>query len=351
MLIDRISTPALIVDMDAMERNMTKVEHFCAERGVALRPHYKSHKSTYIAHLQLERGAKGICCAKLGEAEDLVLSGVEDVLIANQVIDKAKIARLSALANCTRLTVCVDSAGSVENLQAAAEMQGSTIHCLVEYDVGMNRCGVHAKEECLALARLIYSKANLTFDGIQAYAGNLAHCFDFEKRLAGSIAVEAKLNELKEYIVASGLEVKEISGMSTGTIWNRPEGTVYTEAQTGSYIFMDATYGSMNLKLENALFLLCTAIHASDDHIVFDGGIKSLGMDQNKPYFVEYPDKEIDFNEEHSAVYAVTGKVGDKARMVPGHCCSTVNMHDWLYLVRGNRVIDRIYITSRGKSE
>ena len=351
MTIDWIETPALILDMDLMEENSRTMKRFLEERGLVLRPHYKSHKAPYIAQMQIRDGAKGITCAKVSEAEDLVYSGIEDVLIANQITSPSKIAKAAYLAGCCRLTVCVDNAENIAQLEAAASFQGTTIYCLVEYEIGMNRCGVSACEDFLALAKKIKASPHLVFEGIQAYAGHLAHETDFEKRKAESEKVERRIGELKEFLVKAGLPAKETSGVSTGTVEFRPKGGVYTEIQAGSYLFMDTAYGALNLNFKNSLFLLTQVISVNPKKIIVDGGLKSLSTDQMAPAFKNFPGVPVNLSEEHSSIPNPGGiKTGDRLLMIPGHCCTTINLHNHINLVRNGKVVDRIPVTSRGKS-
>ena len=352
MLESQIETPALVLDMDVFEENRRTVMDFLESRNLKLRPHYKSHKCTAIAHLQMQDGAKGICCAKVSEAEDLIASGIDDVLIANQITDLPKVSRVAALAGCCHLTVCVDQAQNINDLSAAACLQGTVIHCLVEYDIGMIRCGVRSFDEVYALVKQIAAAPNLSFEGIQAYAGQLSHHMDDNTRRVRSLEIEAELGKLKGFLEERGIPVKEVSGVSTGTVFNRPQCSVYTEIQAGSYIFMDACYGAMKLGLGNALFVLSSVISLSGGLIITDAGRKSVGVDQGKPFFTAFPEKEIDFSEEHSSVVreGTQSAIGDRLRMVPGHCCTTANLHDCIYFVRNGKVVDRVPVTSRGKS-
>ncbi|MCR4712499.1 MAG: DSD1 family PLP-dependent enzyme [Clostridia bacterium] len=358
MKVNQIPTPALILDLEAAERNQKKMMAFIAPRNLALRPHYKSHKSTMIAHMQLAGGAKGITCAKLSEAEDLILSGIPDVLIGNQVVDPAKIMRLAELAGYCHLAVCVDTEENIAALGRAAAFCDTTIYCLPEYDVGMKRCGVATHEEVLRLAEEILRTPHLAFMGIQAYAGNLAHECDPERRKTESLKVEADLRELLAKLAMAGIRVPEVSGLSTGTVELRPLDTVYTEAQTGTYLFMDAAYRKVGAGFEHALFMLTQVVSADDTHIVTDAGMKSLGVDQGAPLFCDYPKARVDMSEEHCAAYFEDGakpqemkKAGDKICLIPGHCCTTINLHDFIYLVKGDEVVGRIPVTSRGKSQ
>lgn len=351
MEVKNLPTPALILDFDAFEENVQTMMKQLEGTGIRVRPHYKSFKSTRLAHYLMDHGAKGIICAKLSEAEDLIYSGIENVLIGNQVTDPAKIARLAYLAGCCCLTVCIDSRENAADLQKACALAGTKLHVLVEYDVGMDRCGVFTKEDFLALARYADSCENLLFDGIQAYAGNLAHEFDYETRKAKSEEVEEVLKDLKQYAESNGLPIREISGISTGTIEFHGKRSVYTEAQTGSFLFMDKSYEDVGAHFKNSLFMLTSIISKNDHAIVMDAGVKSLGMDQREPYYSGFEKEPVIFSEEHTSLRIKTDlKVGDKLRIVPGHCCTTVNLQDKMYLVRGEKVIDCIPVTGRGKS-
>jgi len=352
MRLQQLETPALILDLNAFEYNIRLMKDFLEPTGISLRPHYKSHKCTVIAHRQIQAGAKGITCAKLSEAEDLAASGIEDILIANQVVQPSKIARVAYLARCCRLTVCVDAAENIRELEKAAAVQGATIHCLVEFEIGMNRCGVDTFEKFYELAELISTCPHLVFEGIQAYAGQLSHETDHIIRKAETEKIEQRLVELHSYVEQRGLPVREISGVSTGTVEFRKQGSIYTEIQAGSYIFMDAAYNSLELDFKNSLFVLTTVISRNSELIVVDAGKKSVSVDQALPVFKEFPQLPVDMSEEHVAVSVRDHDIalGHKLMLIPGHCCTTVNLYSHIYLVRDDRIVDRIPVTSRGKS-
>jgi len=353
MKLSQIDTPALILEKSTFEANRRTMATLLERTGIALRPHYKSHKCPTIARIQLTDGAIGICCAKLSEAEDLADCGVEDIFIANQIVQREKMGRLAALAGRCRLSVCVDTADNVLQLEAAMAAAGSTLHCLVEYEVGLKRCGVETHEEVLTLARLIAQQPHLIFGGVQAYAGNLAHEPSLAIRQRETNRIEADLTALRDTLTAAGLPPREIGGISTGTVETKPSGSVYTAMQCGSYIFMDRAYRDLDLCFENALFLLTTVVSTKPDRIVTDGGVKSLGSDQGDPVFVGFEHLPIAMSEEHGQVAAPghSLRVGDKVLYIPGHCCTTVNCHDKLYVVDGEDVVDIWPITSRGKSQ
>lgn len=352
MKIQQLDTPALILDKQIFDQNRRTMQKLMQQTNMQFRPHYKSHRCPAIAKLQLQDGAKGITCAKLGEAEDLAECGVEDILIANQIVQPQKLARAAALAGKCRLTLCVDCAQNVLALEKALAAQSNTLYCLIEYEVGMGRCGVETHDEVLALAKLIHNQPHLRFEGIQAYAGQMSHEMNLQTRQQVTQAVEQDLSLLKAKLEKASLPLKEISGGSTGMIELKPRTSIYTEMQCGSYLFMDRSYQQMNLCFRNALFLLTTVVSTKADRIVTDGGTKSLGMDQGDPVFVGYEGLPVRMSEEHGQVSAPghTCNIGDQIRYIPGHCCTTINSHDRIYLVDGDDVVDVWPVSSRGKS-
>jgi len=349
MDIQYLETPALILCKKTLRKNMDAMKELLAGTGVALRPHYKTHKCAAIAHWQMENGAVGMTCAKLSEAEDLADSGIEDILIANQIVDPAKIRRLAELALKCRLTLCVDSADNISALSRAAETAGSTIYCLIEYDIGMERCGVTTGEEVLALARQIASSPNLVFEGLQAYAGHVSHIPDAETRRQMTAQNARRVKGVLALLRENGLEVRTVSGGSTGTAAIKAGEGLYTELQTGSYLFMDATYSLVDSPFENSLFVLSTVVSTREGLAVVDSGVKTCGVDQGMPSPVGFTADPIVASEEHFQLHNPTKelKVGDRVKLIPGHCCSTVNLHEWIYVVEDDRVVDRLPITAR----
>lgn len=354
MKLTDIETPALILNESAMLRNMSAAKTLAEEAGISLRPHYKSHRSPYLAKLQMEWGAKGITCAKVGEAEDLAEAGIPDILIANQITAPSKIARAVRIAKTTNLTVCVDSAQNVLDLEAAAGSADAKLSVYIEFEIGMNRCGVATFEEVYALAELIQSQPHLTFAGIQAYAGQISHEADAAKRLDGSVKIEHQLSQLGEFLAARGLPAREISGLSTGTLPLRRElKTAYTEAQAGSYLFMDGCYGKMNLPFENSLFIMATVISVKGEAFYTDAGLKTCSVDQGNPILKDHPEAVTRLSEEHISqqVPGHSYRVNDTVLYIPGHCCTNVNLFDKIYLVSDTEVLRVIPVTSRGKSQ
>lgn len=350
MQLTNIATPALIVKKDILESNAAQMDRLLLGSSLRLRPHYKSHKCAALAHEQIKRGAVGMTCAKLSEAEDLADSGIENILIANQITDPSKLSRLAHLARGCRLTVCVDDAENVKALEQAAASADSTVYCLVEYEIGMRRCGVTKKEEVLALAKQIGECPHLVFEGIQAYAGHLSHEVSEEARRAHTEENSQRIRALLEYLSAHGISVRILSGGSTGTSAIKAEEGLYTELQAGSYLFMDATYRDLGLAFRPSLFLLTTVVSVRDGLAVVDGGVKSCGVDQGMPVPVGFSVSEVVASEEHFQLHHPSRElcVGDRVLLIPAHCCSTVNLHDRIYLVEEDRVVDRLLVTARG---
>ena len=358
MLLTQLETPVLVADADIIEQNMQKMSEILDGKVLKLRPHYKSHKCAAIAHKQIEMGAVGITCAKLSEAEDLVDSGVENVLIANQVVDTEKLVKLAALAKKCRLTVCVDDAENAKALSAAAVCAGAVVHVYIEYDIGMKRCGVTDPEKYVELAKLVVSLPGVEYDGIQAYAGNIAHEIPEEERASVTTENAAKLKALIDLLGKNGIKVNAVSGGSTGTSVIKAQQGVYTELQAGSYFFMDSTYGKLsNLPFKNSLFLMASVCSKRDGLTVLDAGVKSLGVEQDEPWVVKLDGTPVEFektevNEEHLKLWnPVTDlAMGEKVLVIPGHCCSTVNLHNKIYLFRDGKIVDRLTVSARGCS-
>ena len=360
MSIDEVSTPALIVDLDAFEKNVKIMRDFIRKTGVRHRAHAKTHKSADIALYQIEHGdACGICCQKVAEAEALVDGGIKDVLVSNQVVDPKKIDRLAQLAKKARVLVCVDDISNVDDLSAAASKHKVTIECLVEIDCGAGRCGVQWGDPVVAIARKIAASNGLTFSGIQAYQGAAQHIHDFEER-KGKIDIAVKqVSETIDRLKAEGLECDIIGGAGTGTYYFEGESGIYNEMQCGSYIFMDADYqrvkdqsGGLISEFENSLFILTSVMSkAKPDKAICDAGLKAQSVDSGLPVIYGRDDIEyIKCADEHGVITDPnnTLKLNDRLKLVPGHCDPTCNVYDWFVGVRGDKVECLWPITARG---
>lgn len=359
--LEDVDTPALLIDLDAFERNLDTMAAFCRDAGVRLRPHSKTHKSAHIARLQMDRGAVGVCCQKVSEAEALVQAGITDVLISNQVVGRHKLNRLSALARHAKIAVCADDADNVFDLNAAAGQVGVIMDVLVEIDVGAGRCGVAPGVAALELGKQVDGQRNLRFAGLQAYHGSAQHIRDFAERKMAINAARAMTRETVDLLSQAGLDCGTVAGAGTGTYDFHAEAGVWNELQCGSYVFMDADYGRNKMEdgdffttFENALFVYATVMSKTkNDRCVIDAGHKALGNDQGFPLVhdldeVTYskPSDEhgtLDLSQASQAL-----KLGDKIKLVPGHCDPTVNLYDWYVGVRNGRVEALWPVTARG---
>ena len=348
----QIETPALLIDLEKLEVNIKKMSEYFSDKKAKLRPHFKTHKSPMIAHMQIAAGAKGLTCAKVGEAQVLAAAGIHDILIANQIVDTDKVYRLAGLAKSARISVCVDNPANVAQLSEAAVTYGSTIYVLVEINVGMNRCGVETKEEVLALAKQINDSKGLVFEGFQAYAGNLSHEADYEIRKKGVQFAVKKVTDIKEYVEKNGLSVKEISGAGTGTHNITGNNTIWTEIQAGSYVFMDTDYGRLGLGFENALTVLATVIHKRPGVSITDAGQKVCCKTLGPPIIKNYSGLFAELTEEHGKIIDEKDELQylQKIEYIPSHCCSTANMHDDYYCVRNGLWEATWPVAARGKS-
>jgi 3-hydroxy-D-aspartate aldolase len=358
-----IQTPCLVLDLDALERNITKMGQFAKDMGVRHRVHGKMHKSVDVALLQEKLGdACGICCQKVSEAEAFVRGGILDVLVSNQVCDPAKIDRLARLPKLgARAIVCVDDIDNVADLSTATQKHGTTIECLVEIDVGAGRCGVTTTEAALKIAKAIDGADGLKFTGIQAYQGAMQHLDSYDERKQKiDIAVDMvrdAINAMK----AEGLSCDIVGGGGTGSYYFEGTSNVFNELQCGSYAFMDADYGRILDKdgnriddgeWENSLFILTSVMsHAKADKAICDAGLKAQSVDSGLPVIFGRSDVEyIKCSDEHGVISDPKGvlKVNDKLKLVPGHCDPTCNIHDWYVGVRGGTVECLWPVTARG---
>ncbi|MGQ9683899.1 MAG: DSD1 family PLP-dependent enzyme [Anaerolineae bacterium] len=355
--LDAVDTPALLVDLDALEHNLATMAAFFAARPADLRPHFKTHKCLEIARLQLAHGARGFTCAKLGEAEVLVRAGFDDILLANQVVGALKIERLMALAAQARMTVAVDDAVNAQALAAAARTAGVRLRVLVEVDLGMHRCGVAPGQPALALARAVAAEPALHLAGLMGYEGHLVLTKDPSERRAKVEAAFARLLDTKDLIEREGLHLEVISGGGTGTYDIAGAYPGVTEVQAGSYVFMDRTYAAVRPEFRRALSILSTVIsRPSADRLVLDAGLKAVSGEFGPP---EAPglaaNDDIRLSEEHArltleAPARVHLRPGDRVALIPSHCCTTVNLHDRLVAVRSG-VIEAVWpVAARGRS-
>lgn len=360
-----IQTPCLILDLDALERNIRKMGEYAKAHGMRHRAHGKMHKSVDVLKLQMELGgAIGVCCQKVSEAEVFARAGIKDILVSNQVRDAAKIDRLARMPKLgARVIVCVDDLANVADLSAAAQAHGTTLECFVEIDCGAGRCGVKTTDEVVAIAKAIAAAPNLKFSGIQAYQGAMQHIDGYEDRKAKLDAAVLQVKDAVAGLKAAGLEPELVSGGGTGSYYFEAESGVYNELQCGSYAFMDADYGRIldrqgkridQGEWENALFILTSVMsHAKADKAICDAGLKAQSVDSGLPFVYARDDvKYVKCSDEHGVIEDTTGvlKINEKLRLVPGHCDPTCNVHDWYVGVRNGKVETLWPVSARGKA-
>ena len=361
MSLDEIDTPALLLDLDAFERNLRRLPERIAGRPTRLRPHAKTHKCAVIALKQIELGAVGVCVQKVSEAEAMVFGGVKDVLVTNEIVGRQKLRRLMALASLARIGVCADDPAQVAALDAAAGDAGTRLSVHVEVNMGGNRCGVEPGRPALDLARRISDAPHLSFAGLQAYHGSAQHLRGWAERQQAIAGAVEKAGTTRDLLVANGIPCPNITGAGTGTFEFEAASGVYTELQCGSYIFMDADYGR-NLdadgqpvrSFEPSLFVWATVMsRPTGERAIVDAGLKALAMDSGPPVVWDEPAATYErASDEHGrlAIGAASNRLnlGDKVRLVPGHCDPTVNLYDWYVGVRGERVEAVWPIAARG---
>ena len=358
--VDAIDTPALVLDLDAMKRNLGRMAEFAKKHEIRWRPHAKMHKSSALAKLQMQAGAVGVCVQKTSEAEAMVAGGVHDIYISNEVVDPHKLARVALLAHQLaaengRLAIAVDSTEGVTRLaHAMNERRAATgvpgvIDVFVEIDVGQGRCGVGTGQPAVALVHEIRKHPALRFAGLQAYHGKAQHLrTPHERRDAIAGAVQS-VNTTRKLIEAAGIPVDLVTGAGTGSLVLEAASGVFGEVQAGSFLFMDNDYAKNERdpaqpKFEHALFVKTQVMSAGEDHAVCDAGHKSHAIDSGLPKvhtFEGEPELEYFNGGDEHGILRSFGKswrlpaIGATLWLIPGHCDPTVNLHDTMVGVSG----------------
>jgi D-serine deaminase-like pyridoxal phosphate-dependent protein len=356
-----LNTPALVVDVEALERNIAAMAALAAAAGLKLRPHAKTHKSVEIATLQVAAGAVGVCCAKLGEAEALAAGGVENILITSPVVGAAGVERLAALAaRSPGLMAAVDHPDAV----AALAVSGAPLTLLVDIDPGIHRTGVADAEGAVALARRIAAAPSLTFGGVQFYCGSQQHIEAFEGRREAIAERTAYLTTIIDRLTAEGLAPAIVSGGGTGSHAIDMALGVFTELQVGSYVFMDRQYGDCDLagdgaaRFATALMVDARVISANHPFMAtVDAGFKAFATEAGSPPILAGATAGSTYHfmgDEHGCVIPPRGeappKLGDVVTFAAPHCDPTVNLYEAYHLVRGDTLMAIWPIEARGRS-
>jgi len=335
------ATPFAVVDLDAMERNIARMAGYFGERPAGLRPHFKHHKCSEIARLQIAAGAVGITCQTSDEAAAAVRAGIEDVLIASVVADRTRLAALARCAADARVTVAVDSAAAAGLAAEAAAREGVVLGVVVEYDIGMHRSGVASIPEAVALAEHVAALAGLELRGVMAYEGHLVKVADRDERAAAVRAAFAPMPELLEALREHGLEAGMVTGGATSTYDCAGSLAFMTDVEAGSYVLMDAAYAQLVPEFEPALAVIATVATSRPGRpLVVDAGSKRIGSEAGRPVLAGFPATHQATSEEHNR-FVVEGArmpaVGDRVAIVPGHTCSTVALYRTLVGCRDGR--------------
>jgi D-serine deaminase-like pyridoxal phosphate-dependent protein len=347
-----VDTPALLLDIAAVELNIAQMAAWFVDKPCKLRPHVKTHKLPLVARMQLEAGAIGITCAKLSEAQVFLEHGFQDILIANEIVGQTKIRRLIGLVRYGHIMVCVDHARNAEELSQAAEKADLQLDVLVEVNVGLNRCGVAPGPPTLELAQRIQGLAGLRFRGVMGYEGGL-YVKDPEEKQAKCLQANQTLVATRDLLINAGIPVEIVSAGGSNTYNLTGAYPGITDVQVGSYVTMDLHNEDYGLGFRQALSLLTTVISRPEpDRAVIDAGLKAISQDAGLPGCRRSGISVTRLNEEHGHLRIEDPddalKPGDKVELIPSHGCTTIPLHDVYVLVRGSRIESVLPIGARG---
>lgn len=346
-----IGTPALVVDLDVVDRNIARVQALCDAKGITNRPHIKTHKSVALARMQREAGAKGITCQKIGEAEAMAEGGFDDIFISYNLLGEEKMARLAALMGKARMSVAADNPTVVEHLAMAAALAGRDLHVRVECDTGRKRAGVETPAEAIALARQIAATPGLVFEGLMMYPPE-----------DGAAVTNAFLAETRAGLAAHGLAATVISSGGTPNLMTLGSIDGQTEHRAGTSIFNDRMMVAAGFAtLDDCALKIYTTVvsRGGSERGILDAGSKVFTTDtgwglKGYGHILEHPEAEVArFAEEHGFLDLSRcndrPKVGDVVRVIPNHICPVVNVVGSLVLTRGDAIIEHIDVEARGK--
>jgi D-serine deaminase-like pyridoxal phosphate-dependent protein len=351
---DELETPALILDLDVARANIDRMAEFLADKPVKLRPHAKLHKSPRIARMQVDAGAIGISCATAWEAIAMAEAGIEDVLVANQVVGPGKTRALVEACARSRITVAVDSEANLDQLSAAAVAAGQVLGVLVEIDVGMGRCGVRSRDEALRVAQHAVRLPGIEFRGVQGYEG---HCMlepDRELRVQKQAQAMADVGGVIDHLAAHGLGCEIVSAGGTGTYDLTGINPRVTELQAGSYVFMDAFHNTLIPGFPVALTVLLTVMSRHGTRVILDGGMKAVGTDLMLPTVAGHDAETVFVAEEHTGIDVPEDsplRIGDTVEVLPGYGPTTVNRYGVYHIVEDGVVTDIWPVLSRYGTE
>jgi D-serine deaminase-like pyridoxal phosphate-dependent protein len=346
-----LSTPALVVDLDVFDANVRAMARIFEGTGKTLRPHAKTHRTPELARRQLGGAAVGVTCATVGEAEAMVAAGIDDVLIANEIVDPAKLARVAALAHDARITLAADDPAPVAALSRAATSAGVTIGVLVDVDVLLHRCGVTSAAEAVALAEAIDRQPGVRLAGIMGYEGRLrAETPERTDRIEGAYL---RLAEVRDALIGAGFGVDVVSAAGTSTLREAVDDPVISELQCGVYALMEPQLEPLGLPFRCATTIRGTVISRHPGRAVLDIGRRAVGVEYGPPLPTGFAADSVTVNDEHTILALPAGvafELGSQLELVPGQIRTTFNLHDHVWLSRGGSIVDRWPVSARGRS-
>jgi len=359
--IDTVDTPALIIDLDVVDRNIEAMFAHFKDKSVTIRPHLKTAKSPVFAKKLIEMGATGICVAKLAEAEVMAQNGVGDILITTEIYGKAKMEKLfDLLRDHPAVRLVVDSKAGVDMLASSAKayQHKEPIMVLIETNVGQNRAGIENPKDVVELAKYIQEQNGLSFIGVQGYEGHVQLLRDESERKSKSKESMDKLGKIVSELKFAGIEVPVVTTGGTGTSPWCAANDFVTEVQPGSFIFMDTSYRNAGQKYEQALHLVATVISKPDSkRAVIDSGYKSLSTDSGAPEVASVAGLTYEpGGDEHGILKSTSGgdvalEIGERVMITPSHIDTTINLHDYYYCHRQGKIEAIVPIANRGKTQ
>jgi D-serine deaminase-like pyridoxal phosphate-dependent protein len=345
------STPALVVDLDLFEGNIAAMATLLRDSGKTVRPHVKTHRTPELARRQLGGSAVGVTCATVGEAEAMVEAGIDDLLIANELVDPRKVARLALLGRRARVAVAVDNPEPVATISAEAVRAGVTIEVLIDVDILLHRGGVASAEEAVRLAQAVERAPGLRIRGIMGYEGRLR--LNEPDRAARIAEAYERLASIRANLVDAGFPVEVVSAAGTSTLPEALADPVITEIQAGVYALMEPELLNLDLPFRCAVSVRGMVISRHPGRIVLDVGRRVVGMEYGPPVPVGFDATRISISDEHATIEMddPLPALGALIDLTPGQIRTTFNLHDHVWVSRGGRVIDRWPITARGSSQ
>jgi D-serine deaminase-like pyridoxal phosphate-dependent protein len=349
---DGLPTPCLVVDVGAVTRNIELAAAYFRDGKVKLRPHFKAHKCTTLMHRQVAAGScSGVTCATASEAIVLASAGFDDILLANEIVDRRGLALVSQAAQRSRVTICVDNIAQVTRLEEVAAADGVEFGVLIEIDVGSHRCGLPpASPELIAIAAALQQSQRLTLRGLQGYEGHAVLETDRARRGELVLVAAAILEKERARLTEAGIRCETVSGGGTGTYDIASDAGALDEIQAGSYVLMDARYAELGLPFENALYCCASVISRCGQRVVLNAGLKALSVEYGMPKPVSADVEVLQLSDEHAQLRLTGGQtlnIGEYALLIPGHVDPSVNLHPTLFAFAEDGTVEEWRVDGR----